>query len=138
MQPFQNYIGFLMIQIMREHRQRAEVALNKLGLHVGQEVILCLILDNEGQTQSQLAENLGVEPPTITKMLTRMGTLVERRTDSEDARISRIYLTEEGRALQPQIAIIWKDLEERTMQGLSEPEQLLLRRLLAQIRQNLA
>jgi hypothetical protein len=48
-------------------RARAEGALNKLGLHTGQEMLLLRLWLEEGIPQSQLAASIGVEPPTATK-----------------------------------------------------------------------
>ena len=90
--------------------------------------------------QSQLAACMGVEPPTATKMLQRMehAGLIERRPDPEDARISRVYLTERGRALEQPVLEVWKQLETQTVAGLSPTEQALLRRLLMQVSANLS
>lgn len=138
MHPIKDKVGFLLIQILRQQRQQAEVALNKLGLHAGQEMILLRLSEEEGITQGQLAELMQVEPPTVTKMLHRMEGLVERRPDSIDARVSRVYLTEQGRALLPGVLKVWQNLEETVLQGLTETEQLLLRRLLMQVYHNLS
>jgi len=98
----QDYIGFQLLQVHKAHRQRAEASLNKLGIHTGQEMILFQLWIEEGIPQSQLAASMEVEPPTATKMLQRMerAGLIERRPDPEDARVSRVYLTERGRALE--------------------------------------
>jgi MarR family transcriptional regulator, organic hydroperoxide resistance regulator len=134
-----DFIGFQLVQICRAHRNRADAALNELGLHVGQEWILFELWREEGPTHSQLAEQMCLEPPTITKMLQRMegSGLVERRQDSEDARVSRVYLTDNGRGLEKQVIKVWQQLEVDTVRGLNETEQLLLRRLLIQISHNL-
>jgi len=128
------------LQIHKAHRSRAEAALNKLGLHTGQEMLLLQLWIEEGIPQSQLAASMEVEPPTATKMLQRMerAGLIERRPDPEDARISRVYLTERGRALEQPVLDVWKQLEAQTVAGLSLTEQALLHRLLMQILTNLS
>ena len=138
MRQIQDYLGFQLLQVHKAHRARAEAALNKLGLHTGQEMLRLWI--EEGVPQSQLAASMGVEPPTATKMLQRMehAGLIERRPDPEDARISRVYLTERGRALEQPVLEVWKDLEAHTVAGLSATEQALLRRLLMQVSANLS
>src|SRR5688572_15805204 len=135
-----DFIGFQLVQICRAHRNRADAALNELGLHVGQEWILFELWREEGLTHSQLAEHMCLEPPTITKMLQRMESndLVERRQDSEDARVSRVYLTDRGRDLEKGVIGVWRQLEEDTVHGLNDAEQLLLRRLLIQVSDNLS
>ncbi|NWF67941.1 MAG: MarR family transcriptional regulator [Chloroflexi bacterium] len=138
-EPLHECIGYVLVQVMKAHRYRAENALNQLGLHTGQEMILFQLWEQEGLAQSQLVENLCVEPPTVTKMLQRLekAGLVERRQDSEDGRISRVYLTTAGRALEAPVRQIWATLERDLAAGLSETEKMLLRRLLMQLQGNL-
>jgi DNA-binding MarR family transcriptional regulator len=135
-----DYIGFQLFQIGRMHRQRAEEALNKLGLHAGQEMTLLRLWIEEGLSQTQLAASMRVEPPTATKMLQRMeqAGLIERRADPEDARVTRVYLTERGCSLEQPVLDVWKELEAQTVAGLSATEQALLSRLLQQVSANLS
>lgn len=133
-------IGYLIVQICKAHRQRAENALNELGLHVGQEMVLFQLWREDGVTQSELIEQLCIEPPTMTKMLQRIekAGFVQRQQDSQDARVSRVYLTETGRALEQPVTQIWQNLDELSLSGLSVIEQALLIRLMMQLRDNLA
>ena len=140
MRQIRDYLGFQLLQVHKAHRARAEAALNRLGLHTGQEMLLLRLWIEEGIPQSQLAVSMGVEPPTATKMLQRMehAGLIERRPDPEDARVSRVYLTERGRALEQPVLEVWKQLEAQTVAGLSPTELALLRRLLMQVAANLS
>jgi DNA-binding MarR family transcriptional regulator len=72
-------------------------------------------------------------------MLDRMerSGLVLRRPDPEDSRISRVYLTEQGRNLQQGVCTIWDQLEKKIVEGLNVEERILLRRLLLQVHENL-
>ena len=140
MRQVEDYIGFQIIHIYRAHRQLAEEAFGKLGIYPGQEMILLLLWLEEGIPQSQIAACIKVEPPTATKMLQRMerAGLIERRPDPTDARVSLVYLTERGRALEQPVLDSWKQLEARTVANLSLTEQTLLHRLLAQVWTNLS
>ncbi len=140
MRQIQDYIGFQLLQIHRAHRRHAEAALNKLGLHTGQEMVLLQLWLEEGIPQSQLAACMEVEPPTATKMLQRMerAGLIDRRPDPEDARVSRVYLTERGRSLEQPVLDVWRQLEAQSVAGLSPTELALLRRLLMQVSANLS
>ena len=140
MRQIQDYIGFQVLQIHRAHRRHAEAALNKLGLHTGQEMVLLQLWLEEGIPQSQLAACMEVEPPTATKMLQRMerAGLIDRRPDPEDARVSRVYLTERGRSLEQPVLDVWRQLEAQSVAGLSPTELALLRRLLMQVSANLS
>ena len=140
MKQIQDYLGFQVLRVHKAHRAHAEAALNQLGLHTGQEMLLLRLWSEEGIPTSQLAAAMGVEPPTTTKMLQRLEHrgLIERRPDPEDARISRVYLTQRGRALEQPVLGVWKQLEVQTVAGLSPTEQALLRRLLMQVAANLS
>jgi DNA-binding MarR family transcriptional regulator len=138
MNQLEDTVGFQLIHAFRVHRQSAEEALRELGLYAGQEMILFQLWHEEGLTPSHLAQQMRVEPPTMTQMLRRMehAGFITRCQDSEDARISRVYLTERGRALEHPVYQVWHQLEERTLAGFSLAEQALLRRLLIQVRLN--
>jgi DNA-binding MarR family transcriptional regulator len=140
-------VSFALAQLCRAHRQGVDAALKGLArepgcgpeLHVGQEMLLLQLWEKEGIAQTQIAEQMCLEPPTVTKMLQRMesGGLIVRRADPEDARISRVYLTDASRALEAHVERAWSRVEERLVAGLTVEERLLLRRLLIQLHANL-
>jgi DNA-binding MarR family transcriptional regulator len=63
--------------------------------------------------------------------------LVERKHDAEDQRVSRVYLTEAGRALQGDVERVWRRLEDEIFDGFTLEERVLLRRFFSQMRENL-
>ena len=95
--------------------------------------------EEDGRTQANLAEALGVEPPTVTKMLQRMENagLVDRRPDKVDRRAIRVHLTPKGRRLKNKVDKLWTELEARTVEGLSDRQQASLRSLLGALENNL-
>jgi len=75
------------------------------GLTIGQLRLLSVLAVNESRTVGELADDLGVRPPTATGMterLVRQG-LIERSGDPADRRIVRIMLTDEGRRAMREI-----------------------------------
>lgn len=137
--PVSDSISYLLMLTCKAHRGLAEKLWAEIGLHVGQDMILRQLWPAEGCTQSELADRLCVQPATVTKMLQRMEqtNLIERRGDPEDQRISRVYLTDQSRALLHPYEEAWDKLEHLLIEGLNLEERLLLRRLLMQIRDNL-
>ncbi len=137
--PMRETIAYLMVQVSRRHRNLVSIALADLGLHIGQEILLMYLWENDGLIQSELAVLMEVEPPTLTKMLNRMerAELLERCRDEADARVYRVYLTDKGRSLQEPVSHLWTVLENRILTDLTLEEQLLFRRLLLQVRNNL-
>lgn len=140
MHAYEEDVNYQLIQLMKEHRQRAEEALSQLGLHVSQEQVLFVLWREEGLSQSELAARLRVELPTVTKAVHRMerAGLLIRQADEQDTRVSRVYLTEKGRALYAPALTIWHDVEARMLHGMTEIEQAFLRRLLQQMVSNLS
>ena len=140
MMPLKNTVGYMLAYACKLHRQRADMLLNEIGLHVGQEMLLCGLWEKDGITQTELAESVMIQPATVTNMLQRLerGGFVERRPDIEDQRISRVYTTEKGRDMEEAVQEKWSLLEEESFGGLSLEERLLLRRLLLQVHQSLA
>ncbi len=133
-------IGPLLVQVCRAQRNRAAAALDALHIHVGQENLVYRLAVEEGVSQTQLAGALCLDASTVTKMLARLERdgVIERRSDAEDARILRVYLTAHGKALVQPVLDVWRQMEERITDGMSEAEILLLRRLLLHIQNNLS
>ena len=130
---------FLLARICKLHHARAHTLLEALGLYRGQPPLLFALWHHEGLTHGELAERLHVQPATITKMIQRMekAGFVERRPDPQDQRVSRVYLTEEGRAIHSHVRQALLTLEEETFAGFTLQDRALLDRFLLQIRANL-
>jgi DNA-binding MarR family transcriptional regulator len=62
--------------------------------------------------------------------------LVERQGDPDDGRLTRVYLTPQGRTLVHPIQEIVSCCEQRLTAGLTREERLLVRRLLIHMRSN--
>lgn len=127
------------MRVARAHRTLAASLLTQVGLHPGQEALLMELWDEDGRTQANLAAALGVEPPTVTKMLQRMEAsgLVDRRPDATDRRAIRVHLTPKGRKLKTKVDKLWTELQRRTVDGLSDRQQASLRSLLNSLEANL-
>lgn len=136
----QHTISCLMAQLCKAHRNAINAMLSQAGLHVGQEMVLLRLWEKDGVTQKELAQELCVEAPTVTRMLQRMERceLIERRADANDGRVSRVYVTERSFALEPTVKEGWAGLEERLLVGMTAEEQVLLHRLLANMLDNLS
>jgi DNA-binding MarR family transcriptional regulator len=132
-------IGVLLSQICRLEHARAHELLEELGLYRGQHRILRALWTQDGLTHTELGERSHVRPATISKTIQRMekAGLVERKHDAEDQRLSRVYLTEAGRAVQGDVERSWRRLEEELFAGLTQQERALLRQAFLRIRDNL-
>jgi len=139
-QPLEAMLSFQLIRLCHKHRSYSAERLTSLGLHTGQNIILHYLYQQDGLTQSELAERLEVQQPTAAKMLKRMeeAGFVRREPYPGDARASLIRLTEQGRALQEPLEAFWHGMETQIMKELSFEEQVLFKRLLKQVIHNLS
>jgi MarR family transcriptional regulator, organic hydroperoxide resistance regulator len=131
--------GYTLAKVCRAYRANVGEILAEVGLHVGQEMVLIELWQQDGLRGGELAERLGVEQPTITKMVRRLEGcgLVTRSRDAEDARCFRVYLTDEGRSLEAPVARCRERAEEKTFAGMSAGERRTFHRLLMKVRANL-
>ncbi len=128
-----------LVQAARAYRARAGSRLARIGLHSGQEALLKALAEADGMSMSALAAALGVRPPTITKMISRLAAqdYVERRTAADDGRQANVYLTERGRHAIVMIDQIWKRVEKSALADIAEKDRRRLRKLLRQVERNL-
>ena len=52
MHAFEESLNYQLIQLMKEHRQRAEEALSQLGLHVSKELVLFVLWREQAKFHS--------------------------------------------------------------------------------------
>ena len=137
--PEPQTLDFLLAQVSRLHRHRAHGLLDGLGLYRGQPPVLFALWEQDGLTHGELAEKLEITPATVTRMIQRMEKtgFVQRKPDDSDQRISRVYLTEAGRAIRAKLQLVWDRMEVENFAGFNEDELTLLRTFLLRIRENL-
>lgn len=117
--------GYLANHMARLFARQLEAGLRPLGLALGAFPALLHLWEQDGLTQRDLVERLGIEQPTMAATLTRMERdgLITRQADPSDARAQRIRLTDAARALRgPAIAAAQK-VNARALHGLAPQEQ---------------
>jgi DNA-binding MarR family transcriptional regulator len=126
-------------QVVRFHFIKLHELLEKIGLYPGQPPLLYILGQQNGLSQRELAKYLHVKPATMTVMVTRMekANLLERRPDDNDQRISRVFLTDEGKDMLTKVQGVIKTMEGECFGNITQEEKLLLRRLLMQMKTNL-
>ena len=126
--------GNLMLAARLCRTQRATL-LSELGLHAGQDILLKNLAANDGQSMGMLAKNLGVRPPTVTKMVSRMAAqgFLSRADSLQDSRQSHVFLTEHGRQLLDEIDFRWRESARLAFSRLSEKDEKRLRKILRKI-----
>ncbi len=117
-------------------RALAEAAMRRHGIHLGQDHLLAALWARDGRTPGEIADALHVATPTVVKMATRMesaGLIARRRSEREDTRLVRLWLTKAGRALRKPIEAERRLLENEVTADLTEIERKYLIKGLAKI-----
>lgn len=106
-----------------KHRRVHEL-LDELGLYRGQTPVLRALWAQDGLTQTELTERLKRSPSTVTKTVQRLekAGFVQRCPDDSDERISRVFLTDAGRAIRPAVEEVWIRLDRQLFAGFSTQE----------------
>ncbi len=131
--------GFLLVRLVRAHRDLIRREMHALGLHRGQPHVLFALHQTDGMANSQLAEFLEITPATLTNKIKRMekAGVVLRQRDPDDERVSRIYLTEKGRGLIDDLRLSMHDMESILLEGFSPSEINHLKASLEKVLKNL-
>ena len=131
-------VTFRLAQAAHIYRVRAGSRLSRIDLHSGQENLLKALEARDGQSMSDLASTLGVQPPTVTKMISRLAAqdYVERRASKGDGRQAMVFLTERGRKAISSIDKVWKRIEKDALAGIDDKDRKRLRKLLRQVERN--
>ncbi|NLM87789.1 MAG: MarR family transcriptional regulator [Syntrophomonadaceae bacterium] len=86
--------------------------LDQFGVNMAQSFILFCLLENDGSTLSEIGNRAQIENSSLTTMVDKLERegLVERRLCTQDRRVIRLYLTEQGRAKGQEIFDIGLEL----------------------------
>lgn len=132
--------GFLVNDVARALRTEYDRRVRELGLTRSQWWVMNHLYRNPGLTQSELAEILEVEKPSLGRLLDRLEAKgwVRREHDARDRRAWRVHL---GEAAEPQMRTLRKraaELMSDALAGLSGAERERLIDLLLAVKANLA
>lgn len=132
-------IDFIIWRVGHHHHHLVYSRLESLGLYRGQPRLLSALYEQDGQTHGELANQLNVQPATITKMVQRMeqNGFIIRRADPRDQRISRVFLTPKGTDIHNQVNQTFLEIQEDEIEGFTEEEKNNLFDLLLRVNQNL-
>lgn len=133
-------VAVRLVTATRLYRAKVGAQLAPMGLHAGQEGVLKALSLRDGQSMTEIAAFLDVQPPTITKMVARLAAhgYVEKRSSESDGRQSQVFLTEAGEAALAEIDWMLGAVEERALHGISPRKRKELGKLLRKISRNLA
>ena len=120
-----NEFGFRLGRLSRWWRGQIDERLKPLGLTQARWIVLVnLRRGGEGMLQKDLARFVGVEGPTLVRVLDYLERkkLIERRADASDRRAKSVHLTDQGHESLRQIDSIANELRARLLDGIDDRE----------------
>jgi DNA-binding MarR family transcriptional regulator len=117
MNSFTDFLCFRLGALTRRIQRYYNYRFVELNITLGQSFVLFRLLEDDGSSVKDIAAAVQLDPPAITGLVDRLAKegLVERQTDPNDRRTTKIYLTDRGRKVAVQAELIAVEFNE-TMQ----------------------
>jgi MarR family transcriptional regulator for hemolysin len=123
---------FTLGEVQRLVRAYADKEAARFGITRAQWAVLAKIERNEGMKQTELAEQMEMQPITLTRLIDKLcdSGWIERRGDETDRRVNRLYLRKTGRQLLGKLSGLRSELTATALEGISPADAV---RMLAQL-----
>ena len=131
--------GLLINEISKLIHDKLRRNSEDLGFKTGYRQILRFLAHEDGVTQVDIARNSHFTAPTVSVTLKKMEDegLIVRKTDKNDTRRTRVFITEKGKNWGSQLHEKIMDHEQILIRGFSEEESAEFCRLLRKARENI-
>jgi MarR family transcriptional regulator for hemolysin len=129
---------FTLGEVQRLVRAYADKAAGRFGITRAQWAVLARVERAEGMKQTELAEQMEMQPITLTRLIDKLcaNGWVERRGDETDRRVNRLYLRKTGRALLAKLSGLRSELTATALDGINPLEAARLLSQLELIKEN--
>jgi len=120
---FENSVGFIVNNTAKAFQKALDAELRKnVGVTISQWRVISTLVRQSGLTQKEIADKVGIEGSTLVPIIDKMeeNGLVERKSDSKDRRINRIFLTKKSEATVDSITDVALELRKIIYKGLSQ------------------
>ena len=123
---------FTLGEVQRLVRAYADKAAARFGITRAQWAVLAKVERSEGMKQTELAEQMEMQPITLTRLIDKLcdSGWIERRGDESDRRVNRLYLRKTGRQLLGKLSGLRSELTATALDGISPVDA---QRLLSQM-----
>lgn len=130
------YIGYVLSDVARLIRTVFDRRVRDIGLTRAQWLVLTRLYRRPGASQTELADMLEIDRASAGRMIDRMqkNGWVERRADSGDRRINRLYLTADARRAHKDMWAIAEATVDDALTPLSVAEREQFTRLAARVK----
>lgn len=123
---------FTLGEVQRLVRAYADREAAGYGITRAQWAVLAKIGRNEGMKQTELAEQMEMQPITLTRLIDKLcdNGWIERRGDETDRRVNRLHLRKAGRQLLGKLSGLRSELTATALGGISPADS---QRMLTQL-----
>jgi len=131
--------GYLVRDAHRAFQRLLEQRIAGSGVTRGQWYFLRVLWSEDGLSQRELSERVGMMEPTTVIALRSMekAGLIRRVRDDEDKRKTQVWLTPKAKRLRNQLLLVALGINEQAAEGVERDELTTLRRVLARMTANL-
>ena len=130
--PVDANLLFTLGELARLVRAYADRQAARYGITRAQWAVLAKVERFEGMKQTELAEQMEMQPITLTRLVDRLcdAGWIERRDDETDRRVNRLYLRKAARPLLAKLSGLRSEITETALEGISSADA---QRLLTQL-----
>lgn len=128
-------ITLMLEQAQRRVSRNLDRVLSEVGASAEQWRVLDKLSDEKGLPIGELAQQLSMNPPTMTKLIDRMvaAGLVQRIVDDQDSRRVLVFITDSGLTLFGKLSQKAIEFHEGLAESLNAREALQLSKLLGHL-----
>jgi DNA-binding MarR family transcriptional regulator len=114
------HLLFTLGEVQRLVRAYADKQAARYGITRAQWAVLAKVERAEGLKQTELAEQMEMQPITLTRLIDRLcdNGWIERRSDDSDRRVNRLYLRKAARPLLGKLSGLRSELTATALQGI--------------------
>ena len=128
----------LFFRVSKSHRKLAGRLLDEHCFHRGQTPLIFALSQEDGRSNSELADLMEVTPATITNMVKRMekAGFVQRKRDPADERIKRVWLTSQGKGKVQDLRDVVMNLQGIAFGNFTDAEKNQFKNLMEKVLNN--
>jgi MarR family transcriptional regulator, transcriptional regulator for hemolysin len=129
---------FTLGEVQRLMRAYADKEAARYGITRAQWAVLAKVERHEGMKQTELAEQLEMQPITLTRLIDKLcdNGLIERRGDLTDRRVNRLYLKKAARPLLGKLSGLRSEITATALDGIHPADAHQMLAQLEAIREN--
>jgi DNA-binding MarR family transcriptional regulator len=137
MAQYEDCIVFLLAKAYQKAHGQFKRRLLPFRLTPVQHLILETLWEEEGLAAGDIGRKLVLDNATLSGVLDRMAESdwIRKKTDTEDKRILRIYLSEAAKEMRARLVEERKGVNEEILNGMTLEEKVLLKRLLRDLQE---